>query len=111
MFVASRSIGAGALYVAASQRFVGAGYVVQLQSTWLSALIAQHELTVASPCGNCITLARASSFGSVSSILKSAVRVAAQRVCPFGSLICMLPERSSRKRMFDFGRFASKDAS
>src|SRR5512143_2157329 len=75
----------------------GSSPVAQEQVTSLIVLEIQQQLMGASPCGNIIAPARVV-VGSDWSRLKRPAFVSAQRVSPLESLICMLPERSIKKR-------------
>src|SRR5436305_5667081 len=89
----------GALYVDSWQRGLmpGSSPVPHEQATSFAVLeIQQHEIG-ASPWGNIIAPARVDD-GSAPRRSKSPVFVDFQRVLPFVSLICMLPERSIKKR-------------
>src|SRR6185312_14331905 len=75
----------------------GSSPVPQLHATSFVVLEIQQQLMGASPCGNIIAPARIDE-GSAPSRSKSPVFVSCQRVSPLPSLICMLPERSIKKR-------------
>jgi len=97
----SEDTGTGALYVDSSQRGLmpGSSPVAHEHVTSFAVgEIQQHEIGL-SPCGNIIAPARVDE-GSAPSRSKSPVFVAFQRVSPFVSLICMLPDRSMRKSTF-----------
>src|SRR5678815_1953113 len=89
----------GTLYVGTSQRgwMPGSCPVAQLHVTSLSVGEIEQHVIGASPCGNIIAPARVV-FGSAWSKSKKPDFVAFQRVSPPDSLICMLPERSIKKR-------------
>src|SRR5678815_4167122 len=97
----SEETGTGAMYVDSLQRGLmpGSSPVAHEHVTSFAVgEIQQHEIGL-SPCGNIIAPARVDD-GSAPSKSKRPVFVAFQRVSPFVSLICMLPERSITKSTF-----------
>src|SRR4051812_23954735 len=101
------AFGTEAVYVDVSQRAVpaGSGHPAVHFTSLSDALIPQYAFTGASPCGNIIMPASVVDGRTPRRSTRPAL-VASHRVAPLGSLMCMLPERSRRKRTFEGSRVA-----